>query len=338
MAAEFLVMLYEYCPPFYISIVSLCFIITVAMVLGWFGFDVPIILRSSDDADSVANIPEKRMVQVTNPFALELGSAPASVTGGVVLRPRCLEECRLSCYWGCGVQGLQAALHAHRCGPPISTPQRFQEALHFQYQHVQTFHIDKEDPVEHLTQMPASLRISHFGVLPRACYPLVVLLTLAEPDIRDIYNIVASVTVVHVPDEKYQLSERILFQYLLTVQGNMYELKPLFMSTGDGSQAESTDLTSDTEQERPNQAGGPLTGTIQEDEDEGAAPGAGRDCVVCQNAPVNRVLLPCRHTCLCDGCVSRVRHCPMCRAFVLEAFALCQRPLEVEQEGHHGGE
>lgn len=117
----------------------------------------------------------------------------------------------------------------------------------------QTVSIEKEDPEERLTQMPASLGISHFGVLPRACYPLVVLLTLTEPDTRDTYNIVsmtpcvherrwgsvpmphalacalpfqvASVTVVHVPDEKYQLSERILFQYLLTVQGNMYELK-----------------------------------------------------------------------------------------------------------------
>lgn len=36
---------------------------------------------------------------------------------------------------------------------------------------------------------------------------------------------VASVTVVHVPDDKYSLSARVLFQYLLTSQGNMYELK-----------------------------------------------------------------------------------------------------------------
>lgn len=46
-----------------------------------FGFDVPVILRSSDEADSVSTAPEKRMVQVTNPFALELGSTTASVTG-----------------------------------------------------------------------------------------------------------------------------------------------------------------------------------------------------------------------------------------------------------------
>lgn len=38
-------------------------------------------LRSSDDTESIIATPEKQMVQVTNPFALELGSGPASVTG-----------------------------------------------------------------------------------------------------------------------------------------------------------------------------------------------------------------------------------------------------------------
>lgn len=51
--------------------------------------------------------------------------------------------------------------------------------------------------------------------------------------------------------------------------------------------------------------------------------GNSKDCVVCQNGPVNWVLLPCRHTCLCDGCVKYFQQCPMCRQFVQESFALC---------------
>ena len=39
----------------------------------------------------------------------------------------------------------------------------------------------------------------------------------------------ASVTVIHVPDDKYALSARILFQYLLTSQGNMFELKVRYL-------------------------------------------------------------------------------------------------------------
>lgn len=46
-----------------------------------FGFDVPVILRSSDEVESLLVTPEKQMVQVRNPFSLEMRSGPASVTG-----------------------------------------------------------------------------------------------------------------------------------------------------------------------------------------------------------------------------------------------------------------
>lgn len=35
----------------------------------------------------------------------------------------------------------------------------------------------------------------------------------------------ASLNVIHVPDSKHSAAARILFQYLLTSQGNIYELK-----------------------------------------------------------------------------------------------------------------
>ncbi|KAL0967613.1 hypothetical protein UPYG_G00254470 [Umbra pygmaea] len=335
MAAVFLVMLYEYSPLFYISVVSLCFVITAAMVLGWFGFDVPVILRSSDETDSVLPVPEKRMVQVTNPFSLEMGmSGLASVTEGVSLHPCCLEPCVLSCYWGCGVYALQGALQTHQhCPIKLSTPQLFQEALHFKYHYCQKFNINGDNKEDFHTKMPEDLGITDFGLLPRECYPLVALLTLSQPEARDTYNIVASVTVLHVPDDKYRLSARILFQYLLTAQGNMYELKPLFMSAESRGflgvtdpvpevLAEAQELQTEKEE---------LAGV---EDEEWSGEGNSRDCVVCQNAPVNRVLLPCRHACVCDGCVDRFQHCPICRAFVLESFTL-QAPEdqdEVEEE------
>lgn len=57
------------------------------------GFDVPVILRSSEETESILPPPEKQMVQVTNPFGLELTSGPASVTGkniGTWKPPRCI--------------------------------------------------------------------------------------------------------------------------------------------------------------------------------------------------------------------------------------------------------
>ncbi|KAK1796258.1 hypothetical protein P4O66_009336 [Electrophorus voltai] len=268
------------------------------------------------------------MVQVTNPFALELGTMASTVAEGVILRACCLENTVLSCFWGCGVQALQTALQRHHHGPRLTTPHLFQEALQFQYNHCETFNIQKEKKEEYLTQLPAALGVIDFGLLPRERYPLVAVLTLANSNDRDIYNIVASVTVVHVPDEKYGLSTRILFQYLLTVHGNMYDLKPLFISTDDNRLPSHTVSTPTTEGMKLHTKSPDKE--VEESEEEEEWPEApGKDCVVCQNAPVNRVLLPCRHTCVCNSCVTHFQHCPMCRAFVVESFTLSsQAPTE----------
>ncbi|KAM6915333.1 cell growth regulator with RING finger domain protein 1 [Xenentodon cancila] len=305
-----LVTLFEYSPLFYIALVSLCFVVTAAVVLGRFGFDVPVILRSSDDSESNTPTPEKPMVQVTNPFALELGRGPASVTDGVVVRPGCLEPCVLSCFWGCEVAALQEVLQAHQHHRRLSSHQDFLQALHLRYHHCQRFHISSHDTDERRSFIPSDLAITHFGPLPRRRYPLVAVLTTAEQSRNDI---VASVTVVHVPDDFYKLSARILFQYLLTSQGNVYELKPLFMSADPGAPPPDPEQSSDPPRDPPS-------------EEASWSEGSARDCVICQNGAVNRVLLPCRHACVCDRCVTHFQHCPICRAFVVESFVLQSLP------------
>ncbi|TRY86318.1 hypothetical protein DNTS_016127, partial [Danionella cerebrum] len=333
MAAEFLVMLYEYSPLFYISVIAVCFTITVAVVLGWFGFDVPVLLRSSDEAESVLPVPERKMVQVMNPFALEMGSTTASVIEGLLLRPCCLEDCVLSCFWGCEMQALQTALQKHQRELLLLTHLLFQEALESSSLHLQSFNasVQKKEKEEHFTQMPLDLGVRDFGMLPRNRYPLVAVLTLAHPETRDNYNIAASVTVIHVPDDKYRLSARILFQYLLTAQGNLLDLKPLFMSADTCSTTGTTEPSSSTQEPEP-QSQSQGTKREESDSEEEWPDTQGRDCVVCQNAPINRVLLPCRHACVCDGCVWRFQHCPICRAFVLESFTLTNRGAEEEED------
>ncbi|XP_026174052.1 cell growth regulator with RING finger domain protein 1 isoform X2 [Mastacembelus armatus] len=287
------------------------------------GFDVPVILRSTNEMESILPIREKQMVQVINPFGLEMGSGLASVTDGVSLRPCCLEPCILSCFWGCEVSALQVALQAHQNGLRLCTPHHFQEALHLHYHHYQSFHIGRDSREERHTQVPADQGISDFGPLPREHYPLVAVLMLTEPEARHTYNIVASVTVIHVPDYKYNLSARVLFQYLLTSQGNMYELKSLFMSADNGGSG-SPDSEQSTPSSKPTGQINRVKWNVVLEEDQSER--TGRDCVVCQNAAVNRVLLPCRHVCVCDSCMSHFQHCPICRAFFTESFALTQEP------------
>lgn len=43
-------------------------------------------------------------------------------------------------------------------------------------------------------------------------------------------------------------------------------------------------------------------------------------CSVCQCSPVSRVIIPCRHVCLCTQCFEKVENCPICRGPILYYF------------------
>ncbi|KAF4795810.1 Cell growth regulator with RING finger domain protein 1 [Turdus rufiventris] len=333
MAAVFLVTLYEYSPLFYIALVSVCFLVTSALVLGWFGLGVPVILRNSEETESSTRVLKKRMRQVKNPFGLEISNpAAASVTRGVTLTPDCLEDCVLTCYWGCNVQKLHEALQKHIYCFRIKTPQALEDALYNEYlykqQHLKS--IKKNDKAEKYCQLPEDAQVVDFGPVPRARYPLVALLTLADEEDREIYDIIAMVAVIHVPDESYRLSCRILYQYLLLAQGQYHDLKQLFMSANNPAPSSSDTFPGESSTYRGLLEKAGLAGDEPEVQEE-----TSKDCVVCQNGPVNWVLLPCRHTCLCDGCIKYFQQCPMCRQFVQESFPLCSKKEQDEEDSTH---
>ncbi|XP_042724809.1 cell growth regulator with RING finger domain protein 1 isoform X2 [Lagopus leucura] len=327
MATVFLVTLYEYSPLFYITVVFVCFLVTSGLVLGWFGLGVPVILRNSEEAESSTRVLKKQMRQVKNPFGLEISHPDtASVTKGVTLTPDCLEDCVLTCYWGCNVQKLHEALQKHVYCFRINTPQALEDALYDEYLYRQQYFIKKNDREEKYCQLPEDAQVVDFGPVPRLCYPLIALLTLADEEDREIYDIISMVAVIHVPDESYRLSCRILYQYLLLAQGQYHDLK-LFMSANSPtppSCGTSPDERS-TDRSLLEKAG------LAEDEPELHEENS-KDCVVCQNGTVNWVLLPCRHTCLCDGCIKYFQQCPMCRQFVQESFPLCSKKEQDEDE------
>ncbi|XP_019406525.1 PREDICTED: cell growth regulator with RING finger domain protein 1 isoform X2 [Crocodylus porosus] len=230
MAAVFLVTIYEYSPLFYIAVVFVCFLVTSGLVLGWFGWDVPVILRNSEETESSAGVSKKHMRQVKNPFGLEiLHPTAASVTKGITLKPDCLEDCFLTCYWGCSVQKLYEALQKHIYCFRIKTPQALEDALYNEYLYRQQYFIKKTNKEEKYCQLSEDAQITDFGPVPRSRYPLVALLTLAEEEDREIYDIISMVSIIHVPDESYRLSCRILYQYLLLAQGQFHDLKVLLL-------------------------------------------------------------------------------------------------------------
>ncbi|OWK09825.1 CGRRF1 [Cervus elaphus hippelaphus] len=131
---------------------------------------------------------------------------------------------------------------------------------------------------------------------------------------------ISMVSVIHIPDKTYKLSCRILYQYLLLAQGQFHDLKQLFMSANNNSTPSSNSSPEEKNTDRSLLEKAGLSESEVEPPEENS-----KDCVVCQNGPVNWVLLPCRHTCLCDGCVKYFQQCPMCRQFVQESFALCSQ-------------
>ncbi|XP_063295854.1 cell growth regulator with RING finger domain protein 1 isoform X2 [Pelobates fuscus] len=272
MPALFLATLYEYSPLFYITVVFVCFVITSGLVLGWFGVDVPIILRNSEETESASYIYKKQMREVTNPFGLDIVSpSTASVKDGIAVNPNCLEDCLLTFYWGCSVKKIQEALQRHIYCSPIQTPTVLEDSLYNEYLHKEQHNIRKQTKEEIYIQLPTDHKIEDFGPVPRTRYPLIALLTLSDGDTRELYDI------------------------------------QLFMSAN----------SSRSESPRDSPSPVPSDGDFLED--------AGKDCVVCQNDGVNWVLLPCRHACLCDGCLAYFHHCPICRQFVQESFPLHSR-------------
>ncbi|XP_036098723.1 cell growth regulator with RING finger domain protein 1 isoform X3 [Molossus molossus] len=282
MAAVFLVTLYEYSPLFYIAVVFTCFIVTTGLVLGWFGWDVPVILRNSEETQFKTRVFKKQMRQVKNPFGLEITNpSSASISTGITLTTDCLEDSLLTCYWGCSVQKLYEALQKHVYCFRISTPQALEDALYSEYLYQEQYFIKKDSKEEIYCQLPKDTKIEDFGTVPRSRYPLVALLTLADEDDREIYDI----------------------QLFMSANNNSTP------SSNSSPELKSTDRS--------------LLERAGLSESEADAPEEnGKDCVVCQNGTVNWVLLPCRHTCLCDGCVRYFQRCPMCRQFVQESFAL----------------
>ncbi|MEE6493585.1 hypothetical protein FKM82_016895 [Ascaphus truei] len=317
MAALFLVTLYEYSTVFSITVVIVCFAVTTGLVLGWFRFDVPVILRNSEETDSINFISKKRMRQVKNPFSFEITNpAAASLATGITLTPNCLENCIVTFYWGCSVQKLQEALQKHVYCFRIKTPQALEAALYSEYVHREQHAIQKQSKEEIYIQLPEDAKIDDFGPVPRTRYPLIALLTLSDEEDRESYDIISMLTVVHIPDRSYRLPCRIMYQYLLTAHGQFYDLKQLFMSANDN-------LSASTRETPSHESTGDKS--LLEElglSEDGLLEEIGKDCVVCQNGTVNWVLLPCRHVCLCDGCLKYFQQCPICREFVQESFPL----------------
>ena len=146
-------------------------------------------------------------------------------------------------------------------------------------------------------------------------YALVTIQLRVDDQDCDNQDPAALITLVHLPDQYCKSPPTILHQYLKFSDERLLNLKvgntswcilislnnfatifffmqPLY-SQDDGSPSQETNRDS-----------------------------ADCNCVVCLSYPATKVLLPCRHACLCVHCFSRVDSCPVCRTRIISYFSV----------------
>lgn len=163
------------------------------------------------------------------------------------------------------------------------------------------------------------------GQAPRKHYPLVVIVMPLQisgsTDDPELPSTIAEeapaaiLAIVHIQDEVCRMASDVLATYHKDPKNGATHLVPIFSTMDD-----------DRDVSAPSNSG--------------ASPSMNRStCVVCQERPVTRCNLPCRHACTCGPCfdymtqrasrglrgnqsVALERRCPLCRGFVLSYFLL----------------
>lgn len=139
------------------------------------------------------------------------------------------------------------------------------------------------------------------GQSPRTCYPLVVILArdLANEGDgeKDPDDVVFMINVIHVKDKVCPLETNVITRLLKKRNGLTINLQTLY--------------------------------TPNEFDDETSANNTAI-CVICQEELVSIALLPCRHTCTCLECFTKIDKCPLCRSYIRSYFML---KLDANQNG-----
>ncbi|XP_019647615.1 PREDICTED: cell growth regulator with RING finger domain protein 1-like [Branchiostoma belcheri] len=315
-------------------------IFSILSVVFTFISMVVFIIRLQHDTSIVhqtgQNIPVVRMQSVSNPFVLEVHRPQqASVSDGLSVQLTSKVPAVLSHYWGVHISSFHELLQDQTPGLLPSSQQDKIKDICFKKE--EDIMIPPcENHVEHLLLSGQQEEEGkRFGRSPRSVYPVV--LVLKRQETAADMSIAGMISVVHVPDADCADPCQVLCQYLLTGTGNMYDLKRLYMAVDDSADQTmdepfSTKHEPDQETEQDDTAKTSDDSTTEED--------VRKDCVVCQNGPINRVLLPCRHACVCDACAAHFRQCPMCRQDIASSF--CMQHSEgseqaEEEEGEGGG-
>jgi hypothetical protein len=263
---------------------------------------------SSSVIPPIQPLPHQMIGQVYNPFAVSLiNEHRASMKDGVTLSITAKNPCWLGVYWGSKIAEVYPILHRpwHEFRDRVVTDALFSDI---------SMHHEDIRLYESVANRLVSLRppLLDLGAPPRDRYPLLVLIVdsiaceMPDEEITDCHHIVCIMLLIHLKDEQCSGDSHIFSQYVRTPHGKPHDMKQLYVSRSNEPVTRVT--SSDVD-------GGDGSDLLSGDVATSAL------CTICQAAPVERALLPCRHACVCTNCCAVLLNCPMCRTFITSSFA-----------------
>ncbi|KFB48496.1 AGAP003181-PA-like protein [Anopheles sinensis] len=315
---------------------TIMFLIKAAVILRVQADDV---LRPSNVAQQNHNVhvPRLKMTRVHIPFTFRLLDAGNNSFDEVRLAVSSQVRYSLQAFWGVSIRELHVSLwrtwnDLRKASSSLIVDSSYCQQLATNVRCCQPHS-------EHIIALQSPKPPLILGAPPRLAYPLVVfMIRETEPDeLLHPDETVILVNVVHLRDPVCPLPTSILAQYLKQASGQLSCLKvsgkPLAIlaclaahgaesNGGAGSGASSGVPTGTLSLAEPVACAGNNEPLLCSDSAPRDCPVGEQLCVVCHYFPLSRALLPCRHTCICAVCFSKLDRCPMCRATITSYFCI----------------
>lgn len=273
---------------------------------------------------SMLQVPRLNMTRVHIPFTFRLLETGNNSYEEIKILVASQVKYSIQAYWGVSIRDL----HMFLWKPWLEIKERaYSSNGILSDQYYKQIALDRREEGPHgdeqiVLKSPKPPMV--LGAPPRLAYPLVLFLirdadsNSIEPD-----ETVLLVNVVHLRDPVCPLPTSILAQYLKQGSGQLSCLKQLYLATSESTTIDESISpsvqTSSLSLAEPVACAESLVPLLCSD-----GPQTEQVCIVCHYFPLSRALLPCRHTCICAICFSKLSRCPMCRAPISSYFCIRQ--------------
>ncbi|XP_030855376.1 cell growth regulator with RING finger domain protein 1 isoform X3 [Strongylocentrotus purpuratus] len=294
----------------------------------------------------------------TLPFTVkfaEESSAPASLKDGVELTVQTGVPCFLQGFWVVDCTAFSEMLRSTRTERTRDLEEKLQDIscsssnkYFLNADTSKSIHLKISDDIRGDKAGSGSETDLDLGPTPRSKYPLVILVSLHDEDYETWSHNVSIHTmlwVVHLPDSIITKPLHIISQMLITSQGLVCDVQKMYMAADETSLSEETGSLPEVQTPGDDDNSRPCNEhQVPPASHGGDCPSDGgldfsRRCIVCQNAPITRVIIPCRHACVCEMCLGVLNACPMCRGVISSHFRLdCTGNREDDSDEIEDGE